>query len=565
MDQVFTQMEGVLAELTMLYETNIAFAESEEGRGLAEKIHELETEILSFKFAWNSLVPISCLHDEILQEIFVLSSRSCGWKMGQRALRLSWVSRSWREVAIQTSALWSHIHFLHEDWVRMALSRTQQREISFDLSVGHREDQDIGYMVPLCLGNLYRTKALEIRSGSSTFPPALALNPLWSTPAPSLVELTLEIVILPPDLFAGSCPALRSLFLRSCTFSWSSIPTHPGMTKFTIESPSSRITPNEIIQRLQVIGPTLHRLSLVHVLLPSASLHSELHQPRVQFSRAQSFTFVDKHPQAMALILDQISLATCRSIFVEAVEGTLEDKSTLTQGLIGSREMRVWPVTHLEILVERESLHFRMEEDSRENSCKQDIELTLSISGGNGIISILPTFDLLPFPVNELSFNGGDFEYIEPALLDHFSLKGSVTSLEIHFQFVPTFFLSLKQQNESLRQIVDNVVPDMSTVLDDQATNLGLSIISFPQLREILFSGYFNRDSEQLGDSYHLQLQEWLIWRNVLGLRLEALVFLDMNVPPEEQTMDWFEDLVDEVEQIDVIYGDPTATIMEME
>ncbi|TFK60789.1 hypothetical protein BDN72DRAFT_748420, partial [Pluteus cervinus] len=91
----------------------------------------LEARILALKTTRNTFTPISSLHPEIIQQIFFLASVEL-YKMnpmGKTALRISWVCQSWRDLALQTSQLWSYIEFLHPTWIETALSRTRQRPL----------------------------------------------------------------------------------------------------------------------------------------------------------------------------------------------------------------------------------------------------------------------------------------------------------------------------------------------------------------------------------------------------------------------------------------------------
>ncbi|TFK60588.1 hypothetical protein BDN72DRAFT_743061, partial [Pluteus cervinus] len=80
------------------------------------------------KFARNALAPITRIHPEILQEIFFLVHYTSEHK-GLATLLVTWISHKWRELAHNTSALWSQIDFKNLEWVEAALSRTKNREL----------------------------------------------------------------------------------------------------------------------------------------------------------------------------------------------------------------------------------------------------------------------------------------------------------------------------------------------------------------------------------------------------------------------------------------------------
>ncbi|TFK69736.1 hypothetical protein BDN72DRAFT_767598, partial [Pluteus cervinus] len=102
-------------------------------REIDEEIVRLEARIITLKTSRNHLIPFARLHPEIIQEVFALASHEPG-SAGKSSLIISWVCNSWRMLALRTSALWSIIDFSNPTWVEAALSRTRNRQLSFDLS-----------------------------------------------------------------------------------------------------------------------------------------------------------------------------------------------------------------------------------------------------------------------------------------------------------------------------------------------------------------------------------------------------------------------------------------------
>ncbi|TFK69744.1 hypothetical protein BDN72DRAFT_767587, partial [Pluteus cervinus] len=92
---------------------------------LEAQISQLSEQILSLKSTRNAHVSVAHLHHEILQDIFITTAVESGGTTGHAALSVSWVCRSWRQVALRTPALWSFIGFKHADWVQTAVSRTR--------------------------------------------------------------------------------------------------------------------------------------------------------------------------------------------------------------------------------------------------------------------------------------------------------------------------------------------------------------------------------------------------------------------------------------------------------
>ncbi|TFK73789.1 hypothetical protein BDN72DRAFT_761145, partial [Pluteus cervinus] len=92
---------------------------------LEAQISQLSQQILSLKSTRNAHVSIAHLHHEILQEIFITTAFELGGTSGRMALLVSWICRSWRQIALQTPALWSCVDFKHPEWIQTAVSRTR--------------------------------------------------------------------------------------------------------------------------------------------------------------------------------------------------------------------------------------------------------------------------------------------------------------------------------------------------------------------------------------------------------------------------------------------------------
>ncbi|TFK58261.1 hypothetical protein BDN72DRAFT_782324, partial [Pluteus cervinus] len=95
-----------------------------------EEIAQLNARIISLKTTRNTFTVVARLPIEVLEQIFVITARSAGDQgVGKGALFISWVCRSWRELALQTSALWSYVDFLDLNWVETALARTRNQPL----------------------------------------------------------------------------------------------------------------------------------------------------------------------------------------------------------------------------------------------------------------------------------------------------------------------------------------------------------------------------------------------------------------------------------------------------
>ncbi|TFK68081.1 hypothetical protein BDN72DRAFT_898433 [Pluteus cervinus] len=216
-----------------------------------EEIARLGARIVTLKTTRNTFSPISRLHPELVQAIFVFASGLL-------------VCRSWRELAHQTSALWSYIDFLNPTWVEFALSRTRRRQLDFELRLRPsesrfraRDDNDHLEVISLCRENFYRirTLCLEGNAAQDALELDTSWSSLWAPPslAPHLVELILRSVRLPVDFSQASFPSLKKLDLRA------------GLTSLTIWSPVSKISAEGLVHKLQIIGPDVEMLTKTHI------------------------------------------------------------------------------------------------------------------------------------------------------------------------------------------------------------------------------------------------------------------------------------------------------------
>ncbi|TFK63843.1 hypothetical protein BDN72DRAFT_847229 [Pluteus cervinus] len=369
------------------------------------------------------------------------------------------------------------------------------------------------------------------------------------TPAPCLVEIHLHRISLPGNLFSGTCPSLQSLTLTSCEVAWSAIPVSSSLTKLSIHTPSQRFSVDDVIAKMRIIGPTLRELRLEFVLRPATGTHSTSgpFQPQIPFKNMTSFKLDDNDARPVCLFLDQVSLRDCPNITVAVSEGTLEEQFAIAQALVASRGLPTWPVTNIEVDLHESCLTLLMTEAE-----KRSISLGLSFPGDSQLAAVLSAFSTLPLaPVKTIRFSGGYFEDHDPAPFHYFNARGTIQHLELAAEFIPTFIRFIQPQNTRLREIADVVGVDdrNKLVLDHQTAGLGLNIIGFPGLQKIRIDGD-DFDEMEPGYGAYLTLREWLVWRNIFGVRLGSLVLVNLNVPCG--TIDWFEDLVDKFEQIDV-------------
>lgn len=335
----------------------------ESRKKLDEEIDQMEARLVVLKLARNELVPIMRIHPEILQEIFFLVHDTSDHKGSATLLRLvTWISHKWRELAHNTSSRWSQIDFRNPEWVEVALSRTKNRELEFDLNNSSRRFKyGLEPLIPFTLGNLPRIKKLLIASRHSrnnklTIPED---TPEWVNPAPRLVDLHLQGLSLPSNLFSGQVPRLTSLSLYSCTIDWEALLAFRHLKRLAISYPLFHATLNFIIEILQLNGPYLEELRLKNVF-DSAGVAN----PSPGIARLEKLEFLkleDTEPFPIACILDCIELPPHQvDIEIEILEWA---ESSLVSSLVSARKVEKWPIHHLEIKTEDVHGSLRMLED----------------------------------------------------------------------------------------------------------------------------------------------------------------------------------------------------------
>jgi len=198
----------------------------------------------------NQLAPIACLAPEILSEVFVHCvptsyqelSRNFSW------IKVTHVSRYWREVALACPELWTSIIFSRPNWIPVMLSRAKMAPlvIRTDLS---RDRIDL--LQPVLDKHISTVRELDIRASQSTLEtlfkymmtetPLLESLLIWNTNRDNLgmggFWLPDSIPVKPTAIETKRIPSpsrkLRYLELRSCAFPWDS-PRYNNLTHFKL-------------------------------------------------------------------------------------------------------------------------------------------------------------------------------------------------------------------------------------------------------------------------------------------------------------------------------------------
>ncbi|KAF6762001.1 hypothetical protein DFP72DRAFT_1164866 [Ephemerocybe angulata] len=152
---------------------------------IADRILQLEREVLSLKNSHNTMAPPCRLPPEILANIFTLVKED-SWP--RHWIMVTFVCQHWRAVAVDCAALWTSLPFINADFTSIALSRSKRAP----LSVTFKQDtwQKPGYSTAFCmiLSQSERLRKVDISDDvfASTFCECARV-------APILQELFLEM------------------------------------------------------------------------------------------------------------------------------------------------------------------------------------------------------------------------------------------------------------------------------------------------------------------------------------------------------------------------------------
>ncbi|TFK69733.1 hypothetical protein BDN72DRAFT_959340 [Pluteus cervinus] len=510
-------------------------------RKIDEEIAELEARLVSLRRARNALAPIIRVHPEILQEVFSLVQLSnADNKQGKPALLVTWICHTWREIAHQTSALWSHIDFENPEWIEAALFRTKNRELEFNLLCVSRMGQyDAAFLVPLCLGNLYRIKALGIVSRDGRYTGAFPEHcPEWTMPAPRLTKLDLNGVALPPTLFSGTCPSLQSLNLSSCGVFWDALPLFPRLRELSIVHPHSEIPIDLMVEILEHTTPHLEELRMKYALDQPAS--SQIVE-RVGVSKLKALEIHESHQDLVIAFLNRVSLPLRINTRIVVMEWK---DSTLAQALTSSRNLSKWEIEWLKISVDDRSTTLHITEGgsaSRNTNAKSTDE---------GYAQNMPAATA---EHSQTVFRiGGNYEDQDMKILDYFGGSGTaIRRFSFDPPFLESFLASTVRQIAKIHATHDGGGGADTDPLDQGNSAVARRALSFLDLRVLELHG-------DIQEGYYIvredveTLRKWLVWRNRVGLKLERLIISGMVGPPLGWLREVFDELVGEFEISDM-------------
>ncbi|TFK69726.1 hypothetical protein BDN72DRAFT_819740 [Pluteus cervinus] len=499
-------------------ETNLHDPHLDSHQKIDEEIAQLEKQIVSLKLARNALAPVSHLHPDILGEIF-LFVHLFSPQMAKTSLLLTWISRHWREIAHNTSDLWIRIDCKHPEWIQSALSRSNGRELEFDIDCSFRADQarwTWTHLIPPTLGNLPRIRKLCISSRPSTsiipFPSPI---PQWTTPAPCLVDLRLSDVHLPPNLFSGTCPSLQILHISASAVDWDTFPECPSLRTLFIRQLQPALTIDKITRTLRRMGQSLEELGISYSLQGSPERHPQV--DRIPFTRLRKLHLKGWDPTVLETLLNQFSLPhIVKAEIVVPGRGEVG----VAQAFISARNICRWRIDCLKISVSSMSTTLRIIENGDEQGdYHQSIstQLGLDPESSGGILQTGHTETI--YLIKAVSL------HIVERVLEYFGTFTSVQKLSLKPPFDSYFMTWTKAQVDQLATVHQHDTDTDESVDLTSARN----IILFHDLKELEICGDMSKAHFARGDA--LMLQRWLTCRNKFGLRIRRLFVSGVTIP----------------------------------
>ncbi|TFK69757.1 hypothetical protein BDN72DRAFT_897053 [Pluteus cervinus] len=506
-------------------------------RKIDTEIIQLEARLVVLKLDRNRLAPITRLHPEILQEIFFLA-HICSKHKGRTSLIITWVSHGWREIAHHTAALWSQIDFTHLDWVEAALSLAKNRALEFNLDCTGQTLPGLELLVSFCRRNVSRINKLKIISETHKRRRVTFLYPLeFTDPASELTELHLQRLSIPPKVFSGHFPSLRTLHLSRCAIDWDTLLIVRRLKDLIVTNPSSRTTVDCLLKILYDIGPDLEQLQLENVFAEDPVAPSDPQLGKLEFKKLTLLNFREDTPRAIELLLTHVSLPPQLDI-----EITLDywEEGDMIQALISARNLEKWPIERLEVTMDGSRITLCIIEDGSKHLISSitnkatDVQFSIRFNSSNEALRILQ--DLPIHPIQTVTFFGADTGDAE--LFHHIRNTGTVQHMCIHISFLETLLRFFRTQVRHLHnQIRQDGVIDPSEIQNVQ------DIMSFHNLGVLQIFGDLDEDDVLSRDDFTM-LHEWLVWRKRCGLHPTHFLVSEVIVPSIKWLNPLFEGVV---------------------
>ncbi|EIW58221.1 uncharacterized protein TRAVEDRAFT_47389 [Trametes versicolor FP-101664 SS1] len=206
---------------------------------LEAQIYTHENAIIELKSRINGMAFTARLPPEILSEIFTLVAvdyyqakrwHHFGSTHAYKWITLTHVCRAWREIALDTPRLWSHIVLTQPAVAKQVLARSKKAPLWLSASLNHSDDQRAETMDVL-MKESGRLKELHLTGPAHT---VQALSAKWRMSADLLETINISsdfrqfdpasLLPAPPlssDIFSGQTPKLRHLQIHRIAVDWS--------------------------------------------------------------------------------------------------------------------------------------------------------------------------------------------------------------------------------------------------------------------------------------------------------------------------------------------------------
>ena len=187
---------------------------------------ELERSLYALRTHRSTFSPIARLPPELLSLIFSFLNGPSSRTSGRHPVSWPWqtvtyVSRMWRNVALGTPTLWTHIDFQSQTWTTEFLARSKAALLTVKGDI--RDEQVSIDLADMVLKELPRTRELSLACNADIL---TLLEHRLTQPAPFLETLSLVVThsdrwfrdtcVLPAAAFEGHASRLRELNLRGC-------------------------------------------------------------------------------------------------------------------------------------------------------------------------------------------------------------------------------------------------------------------------------------------------------------------------------------------------------------
>ncbi|KAF9232490.1 hypothetical protein BU15DRAFT_81177 [Melanogaster broomeanus] len=182
---------------------------------------------------------------------------------------VSYICRHWRDVALNTSSLWSFLYLFPPRWTEELLSRSQTVPLRIRVTHGYWAQEEMDFLEKVTR-DVTRIQdlslALPYTLAEGVFAKLSASVPLLHTLRLFVKHIGTDAILIPDTLFNRETPPLRTLELRRCRIPWPS-PIFTGLTTLGLRdiASSSGPTITEFLAMLRHI-PDLAHLYLENAL-----------------------------------------------------------------------------------------------------------------------------------------------------------------------------------------------------------------------------------------------------------------------------------------------------------